>query len=147
MDAKYWMKKSLKDLTQEEWEALCDGCGQCCLFRLEDEDTGEIFTTNIACKLLCHETCTCLDYSHRFEIIPNCLQLSSENVAKLSWLPRTCAYRLVSVHMDLPEWHPLKTGRSESVHQAGISVKGKIISEELVDSEQYFDYVVDWWDE
>jgi hypothetical protein len=112
-------------MTEAEWESLCDGCGKCCLVGLEDEDTGEIYLTDVACKLLDGAACRCRDYPNRKQFVPDCVKLTSENVPTLSWLPRTCAYRLVNEGRDLFPWHPLITGDPESVHAANVSVRGK----------------------
>jgi len=112
-------------MTETEWENLCDGCGKCCLVGLEDEDTGEIYLTDVACKLLDGQTCRCRDYPNRKQFVPDCVKLTPENVPTLSWLPRTCAYRLVHEGRDLFPWHPLISGDPESVHAANVSVRGK----------------------
>jgi uncharacterized cysteine cluster protein YcgN (CxxCxxCC family) len=124
-DAPFWKSKSLAEMTEAEWESLCDGCGKCCLVGLEDEDTGEIYLTDVACKLLDGAACRCRDYPNRKQFVPDCVKLTSENVPTLSWLPRTCAYRLVNEGRDLFPWHPLITGDPESVHAANVSVRGK----------------------
>lgn len=121
----FWKNKALAEMSEEEWESLCDGCGKCCLVGLEDEDTGEIYLTDVACKLLDGRTCRCKDYLNRKAFVPDCVKLTPENVPTLSWLPRTCAYRLVHEGRDLYPWHPLLTGDPESVHAANVSVRGK----------------------
>jgi uncharacterized cysteine cluster protein YcgN (CxxCxxCC family) len=121
----FWKNKALAEMSEEEWESLCDGCGKCCLVGLEDEDTGEIYLTDVACKLLDGRTCRCKDYPNRKAFVPDCVKLTPENVPTLSWLPRTCAYRLVHEGRDLYPWHPLLTGEPESVHAANVSVRGK----------------------
>ncbi len=121
----FWKNKALAEMSEEEWESLCDGCGKCCLVGLEDEDTGEIYLTDVACKLLDGRTCRCKDYPNRKAFVPDCVKLTPENVPTLSWLPRTCAYRLVHEGRDLYPWHPLLTGDPESVHAANVSVRGK----------------------
>jgi len=123
--APFWKTKSLAAMTETEWENLCDGCGKCCLVGLEDEDTGEIYLTDVACKLLDGQTCRCRDYPNRKQFVPDCVKLTPENVPTLSWLPRTCAYRLVHEGRDLFPWHPLISGDPESVHAANVSVRGK----------------------
>jgi hypothetical protein len=129
-------------MTSEEWEALCDGCGWCCLFKLEDEDTGEVFYTRVACKLLNLKTCRCMDYDHRAELVPTCLRITPENVQELTWLPETCAYRRVAAGRDLPEWHYLRSGSRSAVHQAGASVLGWSVSEIGVDPDYLEDFIV-----
>lgn len=131
----FWKRKSLAEMTQAEWESLCDGCGLCCLQKLENEETGEIYFTDIACKLLDTDTCRCSDYSARLNIVKDCLVLSVEEPETFKWLPGTCAYRLIAEGANLPEWHPLVSGDAESVHEAGVSAKGKCVSE--TESEQW----------
>ena len=116
-------------LSRAEWEALCDGCGQCCMHKVEDEDTGEIFATNIACRLLDLSTCQCSDYRRRKYFVPDCIQLTRRNVDSFEWLPETCAYRRRAEDRSLPDWHYLISGDREAVHVAGASVRGKAIAE------------------
>jgi hypothetical protein len=125
----FWKRKSLAEMSAGEWESLCDGCGLCCMHKVEEEDTGELFYTNLACRLLDTESCRCTDYAHRAQLVSDCLRLSPASTDAFEWLPATCAYRLLSRGRDLPEWHPLLTGDPESVHAAGISVRGKVVSE------------------
>ena len=140
----YWKVKSLAEMTGEEWEALCDGCGLCCLNKLEDWETGEVAFTSVACRLLDGETCACKDYPNRQAIVPDCIQLSIERVEEIGWLPPTCAYRLVRDGHDLYWWHYLVSGDRDTVHQAGISARGRTVSEEDVAVEDFEDYIVDW---
>ena len=121
----------IEALTKPEWEALCDGCGQCCLHKCEDEDTGAIYPTNVACRLLDISTARCSDYAHRKAKVPDCLRLTPRLAASVSWLPATCAYRLRADGDPLPNWHYLISGDREAVHAAGVSVRGKAISEDL----------------
>lgn len=121
----------IEALTKPEWEALCDGCGQCCLHKCEDEDSGEIYPTNVACRLLDIPAARCSDYAHRKAKVPDCLRLTPRLAASVSWLPATCAYRLRADGDRLPSWHYLISGDRETVHTAGISVRGKAISEDL----------------
>jgi uncharacterized protein len=125
----FWKRKSLAEMSAGEWESLCDGCGLCCMHKVEEEDTGELFYTNLACRLLDTESCRCTDYAHRSQLVSDCLRLSPASTDAFEWLPATCAYRLLSRGRDLPDWHPLLTGDPESVHAAGISVRGKVVSE------------------
>ena len=129
MDKPFWERKTLAEMSVAEWESLCDGCALCCMHKQEDEDTGEIFFTDIACKLLDIGTCRCTDYSARARIVKTCLILAPDKPQVFEWLPRTCAYRRLANGENLAEWHPLITGDPESVHDAGISVRGKAISE------------------
>ena len=128
-EKRFWRNKTLSEMSRAEWESLCDGCGKCCLHKLEDIDTGEIHYTNIACRLLDLGSCRCSDYSNRKRKVPDCVVLSPELVGDLSWLPATCAYRLVWEGKDLAWWHPLVSGDPGTVHEAGISVRGRSVSE------------------
>jgi uncharacterized cysteine cluster protein YcgN (CxxCxxCC family) len=135
--------KKLEEMSDEEWEMLCDGCALCCLHKLEDEDTGEVFYTQIACKQLNLETCQCKDYKNRKKIVPNCLEVRSlVGTDKMLLMPPTCAYRLLHEKKELQEWHPLISKRANSVHESGISVIEKAISEEDIDPEDLEDYII-----
>ena len=138
----FWKTKSMGEMTPEEWESLCDGCGKCCVHKLEDWDTGEVSYTNVACRLLDLGTCRCSNYPNRKRFVPDCLILSVNSVEEMDWLPETCAYRLVASGKDLAWWHPLVSGDPETVHQAGISVRGRVISERRAGD--LTDHVVDW---
>jgi len=140
----FWQTKSLAQMSDQEWESLCDGCGRCCLNKLEDWDTREIQFTNIACSLFDSHSCRCKDYENRFSFVPDCVKLKPADIPKYPWLPPTCAYRLIYEGKDLPEWHPLKSGNSESVHDAGISVRGRTVPEGGLTAEDFEDYLVDW---
>ena len=140
----FWRDKPLEALDPAEWEALCDGCGRCCLNKLEDWDTGEIHWTNVACRLLDGQSCACSNYERRRDYVPDCVQLTPETVREIDWLPPTCAYRLVAEGRDLYWWHHLVSGDRETVHQAGISAKGRTISDEGLEPEDYEDHLVAW---
>lgn len=127
---RFW-EKPVETLTRDEWEALCDGCGKCCLHKLEDEDTGAVYHTNVACRLLDLSTARCADYRHRKAMVPDCLRLTPRIVAEAPWLPATCAYRLRADGLPLPAWHYLISGNRDAVHRAGVSVVGKAVSEVL----------------
>ena len=143
--APFWKTKSLEGMTVAEWERLCDGCARCCLVKLEDEDTSEIHFTDIGCTLLDAKTCRCRDYRRRSRRVPDCVRLTPAVVRTLSWLPVTCAYRLVSESKDLPEWHPLVSGSPSTVHQAGVSVLGRVFaSEDDLAQESWPDRIVTW---
>ena len=140
----FWQTKSLSEMSDEEWESLCDGCARCCLNKLEDWNNGEIYWTNVACKLLDHNTCTCSDYQNRQKFMPDCIQLTQEKISQISWLPPTCAYRLISEGKPLYNWHPLISGNRDSVHEAGVSVRGRIIAEGNMDAEELENHIVEW---
>lgn len=142
----FWLSKSLGDLSDPEWEALCDGCGKCCLNKLQDEDTGEIHYTRVACRLLDIKRGRCSDYDHRFEQVPDCLDLRQLEHDNYHWLPATCAYRLVAAGEDLPEWHHLKSGRPGLVHKATCSVRGRALPEDSVDPDSLEDHIIHWVD-
>jgi uncharacterized cysteine cluster protein YcgN (CxxCxxCC family) len=133
MSKPFRKQKTLEQMSQDEWESLCDGCALCCMHKIEDEDTGELFYTDIACKLLDLETCRCSDYPNRVRKVPDCLQLTVNETDAFQWLPFTCAYRLLAEGKELRQWHPLISGRPESVHEAGISMLGQAVSEEEQD--------------
>jgi uncharacterized cysteine cluster protein YcgN (CxxCxxCC family) len=130
MSARFWEDTPLDKLDRGQWEALCDGCGKCCLHKLEDEETGELFATNVACRLLDRRTAQCSDYRHRRAFVPDCVRLTAGNVASIDWLPSTCAYRLRAEGKPLPDWHYLVCGDREAVKRAGESVSGWTVSED-----------------
>jgi uncharacterized protein len=144
MTAPFWKTKTLAQMSEDEWESLCDGCGRCCLNKLEDWDTGEIFWTDIACSLLDCDTCRCSDYDNRLARVPDCIDLDAAKLDELVWLPPTCAYRLVHEGKDLFDWHHLKSGSRATVHEAGISVAGRVVSEDGHTVEDYEDHLVTW---
>ena len=129
-------------MTADEWESLCDGCGLCCLVKIEDEDTGEVFNTSVSCKLLDIETCRCGDYANRLQKVAMCLQLTLDNLPEITWLPKTCAYKCLSEGRGLPQWHPLLTDDKDSVHDSGFSAKWFAQSEEYIHPEQLSDFVI-----
>jgi len=128
-------------MSEAEWESLCDGCGKCCLHKLEDADTGEVTYTAVACRLLDSETVRCSHYAKRRRLVPDCALLTAETVRRMAWLPRTCAYRLIAEGKDLYDWHPLISGDPESVCRAGISVRGRVVSER--DAGPVEDYMIE----
>ncbi len=142
MTKSFWQTKSLAQMTLAEWESLCDGCGKCCLHKLQDSDSGELFHTNVACHLLDLDSARCTRYSVRFQLIPDCIQLSPQKIKRFAWLPSTCAYRLLAEGKNLPEWHPLLSRDSRSVHRAGMSVQGWTISEQHVQNLE--EHVINW---
>ena len=126
----FWQRKTLSELTPAEWESLCDGCGKCCTYKLEDHDTGELFQTEVCCKLLDTHACQCSNYPQRKRYVSDCVQLTPDNVLGFNWLPESCGYVRVAKGLPLPEWHHLLTGDRESIHRAGASVRDQVISEE-----------------
>ncbi len=138
----FWNDKSLSEMTDDEWESLCDGCGKCCLHKLEDVDTSKVYYTNIACRLLDLDKCRCTQYKERSRYVPECLDLKQMDMSSFSWLPSTCAYRLLAEGKDLPAWHPLVSGKSASVIDAGVSIKVFAIPETQV--KDFEDHVIEW---
>lgn len=140
---RFW-ELPLAELTTAEWEALCDGCGRCCLHKVEYEDTGEIEHTNVSCRLLDTETACCTDYTNRKAFVPDCLRLTLGIVDRASWLPPTCAYRLRAAGKPIPAWHYLLSGDRAAVIEAGISVAGRVVSEDRAGPLEH--HIVDWGD-
>lgn len=138
---RFW-ELPLGDLSRAEWEALCDGCGRCCLHKIEDADTGEIRDTNVACKLLDTRNARCTDYRNRKAFVPDCLRLTLKIVHDVAWLPRTCAYRLRADGEPLPDWHYLISGDAEAVKRAGVSVAGRVVSETTAGPLEH--HIVEW---
>ena len=141
---RFW-ELDLDELTRPEWEALCDGCGRCCLHKLEDEDTGEIAETNVACKLLDTGTAQCRDYRHRKAFVPDCLRLTPKLVKNVPWLPASCAYVRRAEGKSLPDWHHLLTGSRDAMMEAGASIAGRCVSETVAGPLEH--HVIDWEDE
>jgi uncharacterized cysteine cluster protein YcgN (CxxCxxCC family) len=141
---KFWETKTLRQMSSEEWESLCDGCARCCLHKLEDEESEEVFYTDVACQYLDQDACRCTEYQDRNRLVPNCVWLTPDDVDTFHWLPTTCAYRLIAEGQALPSWHPLVSGRAESVHEAGISVAGRCVSEAFVHDEDFEDRIIHW---
>jgi uncharacterized cysteine cluster protein YcgN (CxxCxxCC family) len=139
---RFWESIALAAMTSRQWESLCDGCGKCCLFKLEDEDSGEVYVCNVACKLLDLDSCQCRDYAHRKRQVPDCVVLTVDKIEQFAWLPQTCAYRLLAEGKPLPDWHPLLSGNPASVHEAGVSVCDRVISETEADDLQQ--HITDW---
>jgi uncharacterized protein len=144
MRPKFWETLPLEALSHNEWEALCDGCGKCCLNKLEFEDTGEVAFTRLACQLLDGETCRCKNYENRRDFVPDCVQVTPERLPNIVyWLPRTCAYRRLHEGKPLLDWHPLISGTTQSVHDARISVQGWTLPETSVPTEDWEDYLIE----
>ncbi len=141
-DLPFWKRKRLDQMTRREWESLCDGCARCCLIKLEDVDTGEIAYTDIACRLLDHGTCRCGDYRNRSRKVPDCIVMTAANIGELSWMPSTCAYRMLAEGKDLAWWHPLVSGDPDTVHWAGVSVRNRVVPEDRGDDPE--DRIVTW---
>lgn len=140
----FWQRKTLQQMSPEEWESLCDGCGKCCLQKLEDDDNGDVYYTDIACRFLDTDACRCTVYPERITKEPNCLSLSPDMLDEVYWLPMTCAYRLLQEKRPLPEWHPLLTGDPASVHQAMASVAGKVVPFDQVPEDDWETHIIQW---
>ena len=138
----FWKNKKLEDMSQEEWESLCDGCARCCLIKLEDEDTGELYHTRLSCHLLDLGKCKCSNYSNRHQIVDDCINLTVDKLDKIMWLPTSCAYRLIKEGKELEWWHPLISGSSETVHEAGISIRSWALSENKAAGDAYYKYII-----
>lgn len=140
----FWQQKSFDEMTRDEWESLCDGCAKCCLHKLEDEDTGDVYYTDVACRYLDQHECRCQQYDKRQELVEECISLKPEDVSLFYWLPSTCAYRLLSEGKPLPQWHPLVSSDTQAVHQAGQSVRGRTVSEDQIHPDDYEDRLIRW---
>jgi len=141
---RFWETKSLHEMTQQEWESLCDGCGRCCVVKLEDEDSGAVYPTSVSCRLLNTATCRCTDYRNRHARVPDCVKLDQDNVANLGWLPDTCAYRRIAEGQGLDWWHPLVSGDARTVVEAGVSVSGQVVPEGEVAEEDLVGFMIEW---
>lgn len=140
----FWQQTKLSDMTQDQWESLCDGCGKCCVLKLEDIDTGAIYYTDVSCKLLCTKTATCTNYQDRKRHVPDCVILRADNLDALHWMPESCAYRRLHEGRDLPAWHPLITGNKDAMKAANHSVANQVISEMNVAEADMPDHLFDW---
>jgi uncharacterized cysteine cluster protein YcgN (CxxCxxCC family) len=140
----FWKTTALSEMSAAQWESLCDGCAQCCLAKVEDVDTGAVHYTDVVCRYLDERKCRCTAYSERTQLVPDCVRLTPENLGELSWMPETCAYRLLWEGKPLPQWHPLVSGSDQSVHEAGISVRGHCISEAFVHEDDLVQRIIDW---
>ncbi|MGJ8523565.1 hypothetical protein R84981_002268 [Carnimonas sp. R-84981] len=139
---RFWERFTLHELSSAEWEALCDGCGRCCLVKIEDANSGEVALLDVACQLLDTESCRCSDYPNRFDKVPGCTQLTLDNLPQFDWLPGSCAYRRLAEGRRLAGWHPLIAGSAQRMHKKGISVRGMAVSEREVDEEDYDDHII-----
>lgn len=140
----FWRSKSLQEMSSSEWESLCDGCALCCLHKLEDEDTKEVFYTSVVCHLLDFDTCRCTKYEERCSLVPDCVKLTPKDVDDFHWLPPTCSYRLIHEGKDLPEWHPLLSGRQETVVESGASVLTWYeVKDNEISEEEFEDYIIE----
>lgn len=140
----FWQRKRLEEMTSAEWESLCDGCGKCCLAKLEDEDTGEVYYTELVCRYMDQDSCGCTVYSERLQKVPACTVLTPETLGDYHWLPFTCAYRTLAEGRPLADWHPLRSGDPQTVHEAGVSVRHRVISEAEVAEEDWQEHIIHW---
>jgi uncharacterized cysteine cluster protein YcgN (CxxCxxCC family) len=141
---RYWESKPLDQLSTEEWEGLCDGCARCCLHKLQDEDSGELYFTRVRCRYLDEQRCRCTDYVNRSVLVPECVHLDPQALQEYDWLPVTCAYRLLAEGKPLPDWHHLVCADPDAVHRAGISIRGRAISEEFVHPDGFDEHIIHW---
>ena len=146
LQEKFWQEKTLDEMNEEEWEALCDGCGRCCLVKLEDEDSGEILKSDIHCKLFDCETAKCLKYENRQEYVSDCVRLTPKNIKELNWIPDSCAYRRIAEGRGLSWWHPLVCGESETIKEVGVSVIGRTICESEIKPDEFVNHIAYWPD-
>lgn len=143
---RFWQNKTLEQMNQQEWEALCDGCGKCCLHKLEDEESQEIAYTRVICRYFDEKSCQCQVYEQRLLLVPQCVKLKPQNLQELPWMPATCAYRLLYEGKSLPAWHPLLSGDRRAITESGNTVTGKVISEEFVHEDGYDEHIIKWVD-
>jgi len=140
----FWKTIPLSEMSESQWESLCDGCGKCCVLKLEDADSGTIYATDVACRLLDCNTARCTNYADRKAHVPDCVILTPDNLAALGWMPKSCAYRCLHEGRDLPQWHPLKTGTQQSVVASGHCVAGKLWPEDMIADADMIDHITDW---
>ena len=140
----FWEEKKLNEMSFEEFEALCDNCGRCCLVKLEDEDSGEILISDVHCKLFDADICRCADYENRQEIVPDCVKLTPNNIKSINWIPYSCAYRTLAENRALAAWHPLVSGNPETVEKAGMSVKGLTVCETKIKPNEWVEHITQW---
>ncbi|MCX2980659.1 YcgN family cysteine cluster protein [Halieaceae bacterium IMCC14734] len=140
----FWETTPLDQMSRKQWESLCDGCARCCLTKIQNDFTEDIYYTNVACHLLDESSCRCTRYTERQQLVPDCVVLASDQLGKFTWLPDTCAYRLLDEGKPLPQWHPLISGDSDSVHAAGMSVRGRTIAEDSVNEDKIEDFIIHW---
>ena len=144
MTTPFWEEKSFEEMSIDEWESLCDGCGKCCLHKLEDDATDEVFYTRVACQYMNADDCRCSVYPRRAELVPNCITLTPQDVPVFHWLPSTCAYRLIAEGRPLNAWHPLISNDRTSVHAIGVSMAGKTVSEEHIHPSEHEEHIIHW---
>ena len=140
----FWKRKTLTEMTTDEWESLCDSCGKCCLHKLEDEDSGSVYYTSVVCDLIDLNSCRCTHYQDRCRLVPDCLDLKQHDFTEFNWLPSTCAYKLLAEGQDLPDWHPLVAGNGDAIHDAGVSIRSYAMKESEVDALE--DHIIEWLD-
>lgn len=141
----FWETKTLAEMTPSQWESLCDGCGKCCMAKVIDDDTDELYYTTVACQLFDAQTCRCSNYENRQKIVADCVRLSLENVGEIPWLPQSCAYRLINEGKPLFDWHPLISGDKNSVHAAEVSMRGRVTAfeQDFSDQQEYLDHIIE----
>lgn len=140
---RFWELIPFKELNEEQWESICDGCCQCCAHKLLDDETEEVFKTNVVCRYLDTDACQCSVYPERQKLVPDCIKITPDNSSELVWFPDTCGYKLLANNKPLPQWHPLETGDPNSVKKAGATVTGKVICESRVDEADLEEFIVE----